>query len=628
MTLMRHRSLAALTACGVATALIGSMPAVAAPVSSHAGSPSTSAAKKPKPPKDKDAKHLLDVQVLSFNDFHGNLDAPSGSSGRVVVDHKLDATGKAVDVTVDAGGAAYLATHLEKLREGQKTSFTFAAGDQIGASPLLSAAFHDEPTMEILNLMGVDAATVGNHEFDEGYQELLRIVKGGCIDDGDGKDNQNSCAAGPYAGADYPVTAANVFYEGTTKPILPAYTILKKGKVKLGVIGVVLKDTANIVTAAGVKGITFGDEVEAIDKAAAELKKRGVKSIVALVHQGGTPDKQQWQAPDGKTYAVNAAYDYTCQKGGTLAADSPILPIAQKASADVDVVLTAHTHQSYICDVPDPAKQSRLVTSALSFGRLVTDVRLKVDRRTKDVVRSTVTARQQIVSRDVTPNADVLALINRYKDLVKPIASKVLGKITSDVTKTQNAAGESALGDLIADAQLADPSVVTGGKAPVVAFMNPGGVRADLTYASSPAGEGDGVVTYEEAFTVQPFNNYLVSLDLTGAQIYALLNQQWSGANAASPKVLQVSKGFTYSWSAATKSVVPGSVALNGTPIDQGATYRVVTNNFLADGGDGFTTFKSAANVYYGGLDIDGFAAYLAANSPYSPQPLTRITVQ
>lgn len=580
-------------------------------------------AKGEKPGKDK----LVDLQILGFNDFHGNLEGPTGSSGRVVVDHRLDpTTGKPVDVTVDAGGAAYLATHLKTLREGQTRTITAAMGDQVGASPLLSAAFHDEPTIEAMNLMGVGVGTIGNHEFDEGYREMLRLIKGGCLDDGDGKDNQNSCAAGEFAGASYPMVAANVFYTGTNRTVLPAYTIKEVGGVKVGFVGAVLKDTPNIVTQAGVAGLEFRDEVSTMNAAARDLQRKGVKAIVAMVHQGGSLKQQQWKAPDGKTYPVNPAYDAVCGKGGELDPNSDILPIARTLSPKIDLVMTGHTHQSYVCDVPDPDGRPRYVTSALSFGRLVTDARMKYDTKSRDIVRSSVRVDNRIVTRTVTPDPAVSSLIAKYKELVKPIASTVLGRITTDVTRTQNPAGESALGDLIADAQLADPSVVSNGVKPVVAFMNPGGIRTDLTYKASGA-EGDGVVTYEEAFQVQPFNNYLVSMDMTGAQIHTLLGQQFTGTNASFPKVLQVSKGFRYERTAAGAI---SNVTIGGQPVanDASQTYRVVTNNFLSDGGDGFPVFKEATGKLIGGLDIDGFAAYLAASSPYTPGPLDRIVLR
>lgn len=567
-------------------------------------------------------RHYADVQVLSINDFHGNLEAPTGSSGRVVTGHHVDAaTGKVVDDTVDAGGAAYLATHLAQLRRGHDRTITVAAGDQVGASPLLSAAFHDEPTILALNAMKVGVATIGNHEFDEGYREMLRMFRGGCIEDGDGKDNQNSCPTGSYAGTDYPMVAANVYYSGTNKRVLPAYAVKNVKGVKVGFVGAVLRQTPSIVSTAGVKGLEFRDEVAEVNKAAKELQRKGVQAIVAVVHQGATPTKDLFTLPDGTTTPVNAAYDTPCGKGGSLDPKSDILPIAKGLGPSVDLVLTAHTHQSYVCDIKDPAGKDRYVSSALSFGRLITEADLRVDRRTGDVDRRSVKVVNHIVTRDVTADPAVTKIVEQYKELVKPIAGKVLGQISSDVTTAPNAAGESQLGDLIADAQLADASVVGSYATPQIAFMNPGGIRTDLV-----AGPG-GNVTYEAAFKVQPFSNYVVSMDMTGAQIHALLDQQFSGGNAANPKVLQVSAGFSYRLSG-TATVDHSSVTLNGTPIanDASTTYRVVANSFLADGGDGFTTFAQATNKYIGGVDIDGFAAYLAAHSPYTPAPATRIT--
>ena len=280
--------------------------------------------------------------------------------------------------------------------------------------------------------------------------------------------------------------------------------------------------------------------------------------------------------------------------------------------------------------MPDPAGQQRLVTSASSFGRLFTETNLTFDRRTQDIVRASVQGTNMVVSRDVAKAADETQLINTYKTLIAPIANKELGTITTDITRTASPGGESALGDLIADAQVKDPSVVTGGKVPVVAFMNPGGIRTDLTFAKSGPELTDGIVRYEEAFTVQPFNNFLVSMDVTGADIWRLLQQQWSGGNAARTKFLQVSKGLNYVWSGAAGAQAVQSVTINGTPVANNAStsYRIVTNNFLADGGDSFPAFKNGTNRYFGGLDIDGFAKYLPTVSPYTPGPLVRITKQ
>ena len=576
---------------------------------------------------------LMPIQLLSFNDFHGNLEPPSGSSGRNVVDHKIDpANGKPVDVTEDAGGVEFLATHLAQARKGHRNSLTVAAGDIIGASPLLSAAFHDEPTIESMNQLGLDVTSVGNHEFDEGYKELQRMAKGGCIDDGDGANNQDSCPKDhKFKGANFDYLAANVKYAGTNQTILPPYVIKNVHGAKIGFIGMTLEDTPSIVTASGVAGLEFTDEVQTANALVPVLKRKGVKAIVVLIHQGGSPNKQKWTDPaTGTTYDVNPNFDYTCGKhgkGGTLAADSPILPIAANLDPAIDVVVSGHTHQPYVCKVKDPAGRPRLLTSASSFGRLFTDTELLYNRKTRDIVRGSVKGANLQVSRDdVTADAGQTALIKMYKDLVEPIASAVIGHVASDVTRTANPAGESQLGDLIADAQLADDSVVTGGQTPVIALMNPGGIRSDLTFLTSKYSEPAGDITYEEAFNVQPFNNFLVSMNLTGAQIYQLLAEQVTGPNAGliNNKILQVSNGFSYQRSPA--GAVDGSVKLNNVPIDKTATYRIVTNNFLSDGGDNFPTFKNGTDKYFGGLDIDAFSDYLTANSPYTPGPLTRIT--
>ena len=582
----------------------------------------------------------IKIQILSFNDFHGNLEPPGGSSGRVVIDHRIDpVTLKAVDVTKDAGGVEYLATHLRTARMGNPNSVTVAAGDIIGASPLLSAAFHDEPTIEAMNTLGLEATAVGNHEFDEGYQELLRMQNGGCLPDGNGLNNQNSCAAGTFTGANFHILAANVKYAGTNNTILPSYWVKNFNGAKIGFIGMTLKETPSIVTQAGVAGLEFTDEVKTANALVPVLNAKGVKAIVVLIHQGGTPDVQQWKGPDGKTYGVNATYNYTCGGGGNLKADSAILPIAANLDPQIDMIVSGHTHQPYVCNVPDPKGQSRLVTSASSFGRLFTETNLTFDRRTQDIVRASVKGTNMIVTRDVPKAADETKIIDTYKTLIAPIANKVVGNITADVTRTQNAAGESTLGDLIADAQVNDPSVIIGGQKPVVAFMNPGGIRGDLTFAPTdpPEGATSGIVRYEEAFTVQPFNNYMVSMSLTGADIWSLLQQQWSGSNASSVKFLQVSNGLHYTWSGtgATRAVsavsIKDPVSQTYVPVPNDATtvYRIVTNNFLSDGGDSFAAFKNGTGKYIGGLDIDAFANYLPTVSPYTPGlSLDRITKQ
>lgn len=567
----------------------------------------------------------VDVQMLSFNDFHGNLQPPTGSGGRIVTGHELDDEGNPGDTTIEgAGGAERLATKLSQLRKKARHSVTVAAGDLVGATPLLSAAFHDEPTIESLNKLGLDVSAVGNHEFDNGYQELQRKQRGGCIDDGDGENNRNSCPDGRFKGADFDYLAANVKYAGTGDTILPGYAIKRIGGAKIGFIGMTLEGTPDIVTASGVAGLEFTDEVRTANALVPKLKRQGVNAIVVLVHEGGTPNRETWTGPDGEQYGrLNPSYDYACAKGGSLQDTSPILPIAANLDPAIDAVVTGHTHQPYVCDVKDPRGKSRLVTSASSAGRLVTETTLRYDLAKRDIVRASVAGANVPVSPDLPKDRRQTRLIERYTELVTPIASRVLGTIADDVTTDQSPQGESALGNLIADAQLADESVVTGGEQPVIAFMNPGGIRASLVRDNQSYGEAPGEVTYAEAFAVQPFNNFLVSITLTGQQIYDLLAEQVTGPNAASPKILQVSEGFSYE--RGPEGAVDGSVTLDGVPLDKAASYRIVTNNFLADGGDGFPTFAEGTGRYFGGLDIDAFADYLEASSPYTPTPLDRI---
>ncbi|MFE6978029.1 bifunctional metallophosphatase/5'-nucleotidase [Streptomyces sp. NPDC057682] len=569
------------------------------------------------------APGTVDVQLLSFNDLHGNLEPPAGSAG-TVTETQADGTTKAVP----AGGVEYLASSLRAARKGHPYSITAAGGDMVGASPLLSGLFHDEPTIEALNKIDLDVTSVGNHEFDEGATELGRLQNGGCHPV-EGCYEQGK----KFQGADFPYLAANVTDEKSGKPILRPYTVWKKDGIKIGFIGVTLEGTPNIVTANGVKGLKFHDEVETINKYAKELDRQGVKSIVALIHEGGAP--------------ASSAYDYDCDSPGAGDGISgPITEIAKGITPKVDALVTGHTHQAYVCTIPDPAGNPRLVTSASSFGKLYTDTTLTYDRRTKDIVRTAVkgagrghhpapsnpVSANHIVTRDQAPASDMTALIARWNTLAAPIANRPQGYISADINGRGSTAPEKPLGDLIADAQLEGLAPADKGGA-VVAFMNPGGIRADLVYKATGA-EGDGVVTYGEAFTVQPFTNMMNVVDLTGAQLVSALQQQVSGSNEASPKILQVSKGLTYTLDM-TKSgaarVVTDTIRLNGEAIDPAKTYRVAMNEFLAGGGDGFAALGQGTNKLVGASDLDLFNAYLAAHStaaaPLAPPAADRITV-
>jgi 5'-nucleotidase len=526
------------------------------------------------------------VRLVSINDFHGNLEPPTGSGGAIVNES---------GVSVPAGGAAYLATHLKTLVN--KDSAIVAAGDLIGASPLISAAYHDEPTVELLGKLGLKVSSVGNHEFDEGITELKRIQDGGC------HPTDGCSPAGTWKGADYKYLAANVLKEKNDQYVLPPVAIKRINGVNVGFIGLVTQTTPSIVTASGIAGLKFTEEVEAGNRAAKLLRHAGVKAIVALVHEGDqiTPN----QSPDACP---------VIQGAGTR--------IAQGLSPDVDLVIMGHSHQAYICKTKDPAGQDRVYTQGSSFGRVLTTVDFQVDKKTGDVVRSSVVADNHVVTRDVTPDPITTQFVQTWKDRVATVANKAIGRITADLTRASGPSGETTLGDVIADAQL--EATKTGGNAEI-ALMNPGGVRADLPYAQSGS-EGDGVVTYGEAFTVQPFNNLMQVVTLTGAKLDALLEQQWQAGGIV--RILHPSASLTYTMSPAQPiGSRVSNIKINGTPVTDTQSIRVAANNFLVGGGDGFTVFKDGTDLWSGPLDIDAFVAYMGAHSPIAPPALDRITV-
>jgi 5'-nucleotidase len=560
-------------------ALLLGLLAVAAPSTFAAG------------PKQKDNDTHL--QLLAINDFHGNLEPPSGSSGRIAI---------SPTVNVDAGGAEYLATHLKTLEQRNPNTLEVGAGDLIGASPLLSGLFHDEPTIEAMNAMGMDVTGVGNHEFDEGVDELLRMQNGGC-------HPVDGCQDGtPFFGSLFQYLAANVLYAGTQNTILPAYEIKKYDNAKVAFIGLTLQGTPLIVTPAGVAGLEFAPEVLTVNKLVKSLRENeGVRAFVVLIHEGG-----QQNAPfAGGFMDINRCDNFT----------GAIKPIVEGLDPQVDLVVSAHTHQPYICKF-----NGITTTSASSFGRLITDIDLTIDHQSKDV--TAVDAHNVIVTRDVPKDPAITAIINHYQTFAAPIANRIIGSITADITPAVGFNQESALGDVIADAQLASTAPTDFGGAQV-AFMNPGGIRGGgLIYNQQSAGEAPGQITYSEMFTVQPFNNVMNVKTMTGDAIYRLLEQQFT-VIAPSIRLLQVSKGFSYSYDMrlpAGSRVIPGSVAINGVPITKTGSYRVAMNNFLASGGDGFTVFNEGTNQIGGEIDIDAAVNYFMKNSPVAPGPQNRVT--
>jgi 5'-nucleotidase len=470
----------------------------------------------------------------------------------------------------------------------------------------------------------MDVSGVGNHEFDEGVDELLRMQYGD-QHGGDGCHPVDGCQDGtPFGGSLFQYLAANVFYEDTDRTILPPYEIERVKGAKVAFIGLTFEATPTVVTPSGVAGLEFRDEVETVNALVDRLRWRGVDAFVVLLHQGGS---QRPPAPPADPTVTPAGNEYTDVNGCVNFNGPEMTEIAAGLDRRVSVIVSAHTHQPYICRM-----SGKLVTSAASFGRLVTDIELTLDRRSKRV--KAATARNQIVTQDVAEDADAKAILDKYTALAAPLANRVIGTITADIRSArdnpsgQNAAGEQPMGDVIADAMLEATAPTDFGGA-VAAFMNAGGVRAGLLHGQISGGEQPGEVTYAEAFTVQPFGNTLVVKTCTGQQIYDVLNQQFNNPSAGSNRIMLPSANVRYQWTAAGgPQVVDGTVSFDGgaTFIDKAASYRVAVNNFMADGGDGFTVFQSCTDALGGEIDLDAFARYLGAHSPVAPPELNRIT--
>lgn len=522
----------------------------------------------------------VELRILAINDFHGYLQPPPGG---IRIADPGDQTKK---IAAEAGGAEHMATAVRQLRDGHTNTIFVAAGDLIGASPFLSAMFHDEPTIESLDMMGLAVAAVGNHEFDEGKNELLRMQNGGChpIDGCRGPH--------PFLGAKFRYLAASTFEKRTGKTVLPPYAIREFGGIAVAFIGLTLKGTPNLVAPTGVADLEFRDEADTVNALVPELKARGVEAVVVLIHEGGFPTGDYNECPG---------------------ISGPIVDIVRKFDRAVDVVVSGHTHRPYVCDI-----DGRLVTSADKYGTIVTAIDLKLDPATRDVISAkadNVIVRTDAFARDPQQTA----LLDSYDRLAAPIANRPAGSITETLSRMPNEAGESVLGDIVADAQLAATRAETNGGA-VIAFTNPGGVRSDITR------KDEGAVTYGDVFASQPFRNQLVTLTLTGTQIKNMLEQQW--LDPKRPRILQVSGGFSYSWDGARPvgdRVMADSLVLNGVRIDPATNYRVTVNNFLAVGGDGFTVLTEGAAPQVGVYDVDALYAYFRANSPIAPAPGNRI---
>ncbi len=529
----------------------------------------------------------VEVQILAINDFHGNLEPPN-------------LTVPAADGAVPAGGAAYLASALKQVRT--PNSVTVAAGDLIGASPISSALFLDEPTIKALSLAGLDLASVGNHEFDKGSAELKRMQQGGC----EKHTNRQPCAIEPFAGAGFQFLAANVVgRDGRT--LFPGTAIKEVGGVKIGFIGMTLKETATLVSPSGVAGLGFTDEAVTANALVQELKAAGADTIVLLIHQGAS---------------IQGRYDDPSCPG--LAGD--ILPILAKLDPAIQLIVSGHTHNAYICRVPGPDGTNRLLTSAGKYGAMVTDIRLSFDRpggsltvqkgelvivQGEPIQTPRLTAPLVPTHPVFRADPEVNALVVRYRKAASGAANRPIGHLAGPVMKGSDSMESPAAG-LIADAQLFVAKDPNRGRADF-ALMNNGGARTDLLPAA------DGTITFGQIFAMQPFANNVVTKAYTGAEIKAVLEQQFaSGRNTVTqPNMLTPSANFRFSFD---KSRPEGqrivAMTLNGKSIDPARTYRVSVNNFLGSGGDNFTLLAAGRDPADAGLDLDATEAYLATNPP------------
>jgi 5'-nucleotidase len=524
------------------------------------------------PPAAVAPKAPIEVQILAFNDFHGNLETPP-----------------AVDVTetdgskhkIVTGGIVHLAAALAGLRAGHPNTVTVSAGDTIGASPLISANYLDEPTIEAMNLLGLEFNSVGNHEFDRGSDELKRMQSGGCAR----YTHRLPCALEPFGGAKFRYLAANVVRaDGST--IFPAYAIKQVGPIRIGFIGMTLKGTQNLVTPSGVRGLTFKDEAETANALVPQLKAQGADAIVLLIHQGGKT--QEFTRGDG------------CEglKGD-------IVPILKKLDPAITTVVSGHTHWAYVCRGTPGIADGRLLTSAGKYGYFVTDLRLEFDPATHGLISQdahNITVGNGERGEDVAEKA----LVDRYAAAVAPIARRIVGHLTAPASRNTDD-GESAAADLIADSMLAATRGRDQGGAQL-ALVNATGVRVDL-----PGGD----VRYDAAFAMMPFGNNLVVMTLTGDQLKAALEQQYAipvRSGFRRPAALAPSAGFTY---AVDMSKPDGSrvigMRLNGRPVDPAGNYRVVVNNYLASGGDSLSAFTAGTDVTDKGIiDLDALVAWIA----------------
>ncbi|SEO90644.1 bifunctional metallophosphatase/5'-nucleotidase [Trujillonella endophytica] len=566
------------------------------------------------------------VQLVAVNDFHGRISLTSGGDSELVTApgpdgvFGEDAAGVSDDVVTEVGGSAAVAATVQRLQQdftrssrGPAASFFVGAGDLVSASPFESSVYRDEPTIEVLDAMGLDVSSVGNHEFDRGTRELLRISG---ATDGTFGDDVGACDGvtvgvdgcfgdGEHAfdGADFPYLAANVVSRDSGEPLLPPYQVFTTpAHQRIALIGVVTDTTPTIVAPAGVADVEFLDEATAINSYVPELRAQGIEAIGVLIHEGGEAEGPAALDPNG------------CD-----ALTGPIVGINDAVDPAVDLIVSAHTHQAYNCLLPVPDGEPRLVTQAGYYGRLVTDIRLTLDRDTGDVDRTATYAATNVpVTRDVL-DPRVQAIVDHWNARAAEAGDVVVGTVSGPLLRARDASGavvrtdESVLGTFVANAQLAGARAVPELGDPVVAFMNPGGLRTDIDA---------GDITYRELFDVQPFSNTVNTLTLTGADIDAVLEQQFGTADRPGTLLLSTSDGFRYEYDPARPAgdrVFACSITIDGVVVDPAGTYRVAANSFLAGGGDSFTAFEAGTDPVTGPVDVDTAVDHVAATTPLTP---------
>lgn len=550
------------------------------------------------------------INILAFNDFHGNLEPPK----RFIEAEDPTDTNKSVRIPV--GGVSYFADAINKLRAQYPNNAVVSAGDLISASPLTSSLFLDEPTIETMNEIKIDFNAVGNHEFDRGTDELRRLQNGGCQQYTTTKPCQINK---DFAGAKFNFLAANVSLKADPKRTLfPAYKIKRYGNIPVAFIGLTLEATPTIVSAAGIKDVDFHDEAETVNSLIPELKKQGVEAIVVVVHEGVAPSTK-----------FNAK---TCA-----GLSGPLTGILDRLDTAVDVVVSGHTHQSYICDYStlNPQKPF-LLTSAGQYGTAITNIKLELDGKTGDVIKKdaqqvpiqseaytsgTTTVNLTNLYEKFNKTPSIEAILDKYRQAVTTISARIVGTATTVINRNAAESGETALGNLIADAQQA-AALTASNQGSDFTLMNPGGVRADLQTNSN------NQITFGDVFAVQPFGNSIVTLSLTGQQIRELLEQQWSGANADRPRILQPSKELSYAYKKDATAVPRATqIMISGQALMDSKSYRVTVNSFIADGGDNFTVLTKGTNRVGGGQDIDALEKYINQNSPVQAPETNRIKV-